>query len=542
MKNCTLKRTIGILMIAAALVGSQAASLAGTVTVVNDVTNNTTWFKTNTYLLDGYIYVRSNTTLTIEAGTVIKGAATPTSGENVGALFITQGAKIMANGTASEPIIFTAEDDDLSDPLDLGIYDRGLWGGVVILGNAPINTVANLTNVLANPKVDVFEGLPDTQVNGQFVNRFGGGDPADNSGVFRYVSIRHGGYAFLPNKELNGLSLGGVGNGTTIEYVETYATADDGFEFFGGTVNTKYLVSAFNDDDAFDTDQGYTGKNQFWFAIQENGRRDNGGELNGEPNGLAVSNAPISNFTVYNATWLGAGPGTQNTNANHGFTIREYSAPRIYNSIVTDFNNPTNTASVAVRITDARSGTMLTNGLLDLRDNLFWGFGTYSNAAAALLFTDGARSNTVANPQLTSISRTNDHLLDPRPAAGSPALSSPRTAPNDGFYTPVAYKGAFDANNLWLRGWTFLDKRGFLSTTDPGVPPPQLSIARVGNNVDLSFPSQTGVNYQVQSIMGFSGTSLNWASEGGLRPGTGSPITVSLPIDSTMKFYRVVVP
>ena len=107
--------------------------------------------------------------------------------------------------------------------------------------------------------------------------------------------------------------------GTTIDHVEAYAIADDGFEFFGGTVNTKYLVSAFNDDDSFDTDMGYRGTNQFWFAIQEPGTRDSGGEWNGEPNGIAVSNAPYANFQVYNATWIGGGTisGTA-TNSNNG--------------------------------------------------------------------------------------------------------------------------------------------------------------------------------------------------------------------------------
>src|SRR4029434_9863774 len=149
-----------------------------------------------------------------------------------------------------------------------------------------------------------------------------GNNDEDNSGVFRYVSIRYAGVVFQPNKELNGLSLGAVGRGTTIEYVEAYGTADDGFEFFGGTVNTKYLVSAFNDDDTFDTDQGYRGKNQFWFSIQEDGKRDNGGEWNGEPNGIAVSNAPVANFKLYNATFIGAGNLGTNTTPNHGLTMR----------------------------------------------------------------------------------------------------------------------------------------------------------------------------------------------------------------------------
>ena len=176
--------------------------------------------------------------------------------------------------------------------------------------------------------------MPDIQISGQFVHRYGGNNDDDNSGVLRYVSIRHAGFKVTADKELNGLTLACVGRGTTIDHVEMYAAADDGVEFFGGTVNTKYLVSAFNDDDAFDIDQGYRGKNQFWFAIQEPGTKDNGGEWNGEPNELVVSNTPLANFEIYNATWIGAGTGTT---LNRGLLVRDYAAPMLHNSILTEF-------------------------------------------------------------------------------------------------------------------------------------------------------------------------------------------------------------
>ncbi|MCU0783193.1 MAG: hypothetical protein MUF81_03925, partial [Verrucomicrobia bacterium] len=205
---------------------------------------------------------------------------------------------------------------------------------------------------------------------------------------------------------MNGLSMCALGNGTTIDHVEAYAIADDGFEWFGGTVNTKYLVSAFNDDDTFDTDQGYRGKNQFWFSIQEDGKRDNGGEWNGEPNTLAVSNTPIANFQLYNATFIGAGNVGTNTTANHGLTIREYSSPRVYNSILTDFTTSHGNGSIGLRIADVRSQAMLTAGLMDLRENIIAGFGTAAtNAASAILLSDTSRGNSTVNPLLTSISR-----------------------------------------------------------------------------------------------------------------------------------------
>src|SRR4030095_11884434 len=127
------------------------------------------------------------------------------------------------------------------------------------------NTSSSTAGNTNSPKYDVFEGLPDNQINGQNVYRFGGTNDADNSGEIQYVSIRHGGDEFLQNKKPKRPPMCAVGSGNNIDHAEAYAIADDGFEFFGGTVNTKYLVSAFNDDDTFDTDQGYRGKNQFWF-------------------------------------------------------------------------------------------------------------------------------------------------------------------------------------------------------------------------------------------------------------------------------------
>ena len=453
--NKSIEHSLKALCLSACLLGAQDA-MAGTVQVSGSIAANTTWSSTNEYVLNGFVYVLNSASLTIEAGTVVKGK--PGTDANTSCLIVTAGGKIFANGTRTRPIIFTAEADDVTDPDDLPIFQRGLWGGVVVMGKSVLNTPSDIAGAGAGPKYDVFEGLPSaTEINGQFVNRFGGNDDNDSSGVLRYVSIRHAGVVFLPNKELNGLSLCAVGRGTTIENVESYAVADDGFEFFGGTVNTKYLVSAFNDDDCFDVDQGYRGKNQFWFAIQEPGKKDNGGEWNGEPNGISASNAPLAKFEIYNATWIGAGT---NTSANNGLTIREYAAPHLYNSILTEFGGN------AVRITDARSGGFLTNGTLDIRDNLFWNFATngvpvnVAGSGASLLFNDASRSNEVVNPMLRGISRSANGGLDPRPSVGSPALTSLRTAPNDGFYSPVAYKGAFDANDLWISGWTFVSQKG----------------------------------------------------------------------------------
>src|SRR5882672_9330272 len=285
-----LRSRITTIILCLGLLGAAAAN-ANTIQITANLTGNVIWYNTNEYVLNGFIYVLTNSILNIEPGTVIRGKAG--TGLDSSALYITQGAKIFANGTEHSPIIFCSENDDLDDPNDIPLWQRGLWGGVVIYGKSVLNTASDASGNAASPKYDVFEGLPDSQVNGQFVNRFGGNDDNDNSGVMRYVSIRYSSTVILPNKEINSLSLCAVGRGTTIENVECFGAGDDSVEFFGGTVNTKYLASIFSDDDNFDIDQGYRGKNQFWFALQAPDRKDNGGEWNGEPNGLGVGNTPI---------------------------------------------------------------------------------------------------------------------------------------------------------------------------------------------------------------------------------------------------------
>jgi hypothetical protein len=540
--NRRLVLKLNAVILAACLLGTDAV-LADTVQVTSNISAAETWFNTNEYVLNGFVYVLDGASLTIQAGTVVK--AKPGQDANTSCLIVTRGAKILANGSRTQPIIFTAEADDVLIPDDLPIFQRGLWGGVVIMGKAVLNTSVDTAGNAASPKHDVFEGLPDTQISGQFVNRFGGTDDNDSSGVFRYVSIRHAGVVFQPNKELNGLSLCAVGRGTTIEYVEMYAAADDGVEFFGGTVNTKYMVSAFNDDDCFDIDQGYRGKNQFWFAIQEPGKKDNGGEWNGEPNGLAASNAPFANFEIYNATWIGAGT---NTTANRGLFVREYAAPKLYNSLLTQFGGN------ALRI-DEKSGHFLTNGLLQIRDNFWWNFATNGvavalgeNPAAASVFANPAWSNVVADPLLRRISRTNSpsFRLDPRPAAGSPVLSASRIPPDDGFYCGVSYAGAFETVN-WATDWTALGERSIIATAGSGTPAvcsapavscpqPTLSIKLSGANADISFLSQSGCSYQLKSASALPATS--WANEGSILSGTGGALTQRVSASGN-KFFKI---
>ena len=276
------------------------------------------WTKDKVYLCDGLVFVEEGAELTIEAGTVVKFTPRADVG-NPSALIITKGAKIYADGTRDNPIIFTAQADDVNNPTDLGPRDVSLWGGIVILGNGVTQKNGNATASV--------EGIP----TGETRAIYGGNDNNDNSGVLRYVSIRHGGRILSGSNELNGLTLAGVGSKTVLEYIEIYANSDDGIEFFGGAPNLKYAVVAFAEDDSYDWDEVYTGKGQFWFSIQRPDAADLGGEFDGTTPDDAT---PYSNGTVFN--WTHIGTGTTATAGGIGLLLRAGTAGTIANSIFTE--------------------------------------------------------------------------------------------------------------------------------------------------------------------------------------------------------------
>jgi len=453
-----------------ALLAAPAALLAqNTVVVTANVTANTTWTRTNTYLLDTKIYVTNGATLTIEPGTVIKGRpkANPVDAT---ALVIARGAKINAQGTATNPIIFTAESDLLNGNLTQS--ERGLWGGVVILGRSRLNTASGQGNV---------EGIPTTEPLGTY----GGTDDDDNSGVFRYVQIRHSGAIVAANVELNGLTMGGVGRGTTIEYVDVYAGNDDGYEWFGGTVNTKYLISSYNDDDNFDWDEGFRGKGQFWFAV---GASDKGNQAMEMDGGTSPEDGqPYALPELYNLTLIGSGATSTNT-ASNGLIFRDNTGGKVYNMILHDYRN----YAVRIETESAQSqdsAKRLAAGDLVLANSIFGSFGagttntqmftapnaTSGGAAPATNYTvehltAAAQANRInTDPLLTGISRTRNKGLDPRPAAGSPALSGARTPPADGFFNVTNYIGAFSTSN-WAKGWSAISSLGYLTDADAATP------------------------------------------------------------------------
>jgi hypothetical protein len=449
------------LKLLAALV-APAALFGADVTVNSNITSSRTWTKSNTYILDGRVFVTDGVTLTIEPGTVIKGKVR--AAQDASALVIARGGKINASGTASEPIIFTAEADNLNG--NLGQSDRGLWGGVVILGRARTNTASGSGNI---------EGIPTTEPLGLY----GGTNDADDSGIFRYVSIRHAGSLLGPNNELNGLTMGGVGSGTTIEYVEVFANADDGFEWFGGTVNAKYLVSAFNDDDAFDWDEGYRGKLQFLFTIQDPSVGNHAFESDGGT--TPEDGTPYAIPTIYNYTAIGSGSTATNA-LSIGPIFRDNTGGKVYNSIFHDFRG----YAWRIETESAQSqdsAKRLAAGDIAIANNIFGTFGAGTAATSLFLapnvttggaapasnytadhITAAAQSNRInTDPQLVAINRTKGGLLDPRLRAGSPALQLAATPPNDGFFTATNYLGAFTTSGNWAYAWTKLGRDGYFS-------------------------------------------------------------------------------
>lgn len=261
------------------------APVENEVIVTSNITSNTTWTNDKIWILGSRIAVTNGATLTIEAGTIIKGQAG--TGANATALVIARGAKINAVGTASSPIIFTSIADEIQpgqiQSPNLEPTLNGLWGGLLVLGNAPISADAESVQI---------EGIPASDPNGLY----GGTNSTDNSGTLKFVSIRHGGANIGEGNEINGLTLGGVGSGTVIENIEVVANQDDGIEFFGGTVNVTNALVWNVGDDGIDTDQAWAGTLTN-FVVLCGDETDHALEIDG-PEGVLLDGHTLTNGSI----------------------------------------------------------------------------------------------------------------------------------------------------------------------------------------------------------------------------------------------------
>jgi hypothetical protein len=421
------------------------------------ITSNLTLKAQYTYKLRGLVYVTNGAILTIEPGTKIVGE----TGQR-GGLIITRSSKIIADGTADKPIVFTSES---ANP------QRGDWAGVVILGNAPTNASFN-----GQAGVGEIEGGVN---NSDGLGLYGLGassNPADNSGILRYVRIEYAGYAFLPDKEINGLTLGGVGSNTVIDHVQVSYANDDSFEFFGGTVNCKHLISYKALDDDFDTDNGYSGKVQFGISLRDSAVADisksEAFESDNDANGSSLT--PQTSAIFSNMTVMGPKATLNNTGNSlfvWGAQIRRNSSISLFNSIIMGY-------PVGLFI-DATKGVPTDNnipGSLAVQNTIIAGCPT------PVLFDRGTNSNvpTTPNTQATIsawfntasygngilTNNTDVGLIAPfnyanpdfNPAANSAAtngasFSSGKLA-TGGFFTNVSYKGACAVGDTWWKGWT----------------------------------------------------------------------------------------
>jgi hypothetical protein len=432
---------------------------SGAAVISTDITANRTLYADTVYTLRGFIKVANGATLTIQPGTVIQGDFN-TLGSS---LFILRGARIVANGTAVNPIVFTS-----SRPV--GQRQSGDWGGLIIVGNGIVNRAAP-TNL---------EGT-GTGADNPTVDYAGGNNNSDNSGTLRYVRIEFAGYATAPDAELNALTLAAVGSGTTIEYVQTLAGLDDSFEFFGGAVDAKYLVSYDAGDDHFDMSEGYSGRLQYLIAYQNRQviPRAAAGNPSSDPQGIENDGCAGSNCTngqnsqpltapvVANFTLVGAPTGVfAGTSGGVGMMLRRGTGGFYLNGVVArweragislrdqttlDRLGPQNLVLNNIYVTQsgatfqAASGTTV-QGTVDMAANGI----VAATTATASLFT-----GLPAEPSSST-------ALDWTPAASSaiatgglatfPTAVSARAGT---FVTPTVYRGAADPSGAkWWTGWT----------------------------------------------------------------------------------------
>jgi hypothetical protein len=511
MKHVTLRSSIATAVAAAAVAGSAGAA---EVLVTADIATSTTWTKNNTYNLQGQIYVLPGATLTIEAGTVI--ASTTNLG---GALAVTRDARIVALGTAEEPIIFTSKADVATwtngDP-KTGTWRPTCneWGNLTICGRGYIGkygtgAIAGNTAAPNANNVAVMEGLTQSSSTDSRP-LYGGGNDFDYSGVLKYCSFRYGGKVIGLGNELNGISLGGIGKETVIDYVEVMNNVDDGIEIWGGTVDLKHFQVWNIGDDSIDLDHGWRGRGQFGLIVTGYSRiaASGSGFLDSqfEVDGAAKSDAqPVTTCAFYNVTSIGQPLAT----GRHALKYRDGARVQYNNCIFMDSgaemvrNDGTDGEATDGQTGYGHNGTLTFAACWTTDFNVTSTVNPFSNPAERYMAQTGGKlcqitdtvffnnanasayttANTVgvfnaANNNVQATVRpivlierganvTNGSQivqpvtrLDPR-AAGD-AVTSVGMAPANSFYAPAKYRGAFGANDNWAHGWSAASAYGFL--------------------------------------------------------------------------------
>jgi hypothetical protein len=498
-----MKRVLSLItgmlaIVATATAQAPVRNISGNLTGINN------WSADTIYKLTGKVYVKAGGTLNIAPGTIIKGdKSTPGS-----ALIVCRGGQIYAIGEATRPIVFTSSETP-------GNRAMGDWGGLVIAGNARINVPGGIGTFeggnLANPDGNVSDG------------QYGGLNDLDNSGELRYVRIEYAGFAYAPNSELNSLTLGGVGSGTKINYVQCSYGLDDHFEWFGGKADAKYLISFRGNDDDFDTDFGFSGKVQFGVCLRDTAVADAVSGAMGfesDNDGAGSANGPKTRPVFSNMTIIGprfTPTTTFDPNFRRAAHIRRNSELSAFNSIFMGW--PTgikidgdscqrNADSARIRIKNSVvAGCPLS--LDSTATTTSWGISNWYNQAA--------NSNTIytANTDVQLSNPFNYNNPDFRPAAGSPMLSG--ASFTDAFlatgFTTVAFRGAFGTEN-WTAGWsnfrpdTVSYTTGYfpLSITNTQVNAPEMTLypnpAQNDVALAITMPESQNITVVVRNVQG----------------------------------------
>ncbi len=400
---------------------SSAGPLPGSCIITGAIETDVTLTNEILWLPRGKVTVADGATVTIEPNTEIVGGTGPSTDYVV----VEQGGKMIADGSVNNPIIMRGD----------VAKGRGEWGGLAINGKAPINGCAEGTEVCTA------QGEGDS-------GTYGGNDPEDNSGVYRYMIVSNAGFEFSPDNELNGIALQGVGSGTTFEFIQVHLNADDGIEPFGGTVNMKYIVLTGHGDDSFDWTKGFQGKAQYVIVKQYGDDADRGIEAdnNGSNNDATPRSQPmLANFTII-------GPGSATADGSHGVLIREGTAAKMANFLVTG------STETCFDIDQTATFTQATAGESSVVNSVFGGCieATFDDDSADpfvvsewVMDQDG---NVDGDPKVTNYI----------PNADSPAIGIGAVPFNDAFFDNVDFAGAVrDAKSDWTKGWTVgLDRSG----------------------------------------------------------------------------------
>jgi hypothetical protein len=440
------------------------------------------------YSLDVRVHVPAGQTLKIAPGTVIKGKP-GTSPATETALIVERGGMIDACGSSDCPIVFTAD----ADPMDntYGLDNIGKWGGIVILGKATNNLTLSCNGPAGSGKLAVQDGLGTIEgFNAPADSKYWFGadvthgesfNDNDNSGTLKYVSIRHAGAILEVGNEINALTLGSVGRGTTLDHIDIVSCADDGIEFFGGTVNLKYASVLFGNDDMFDWDLGYSGKAQFLFGMKATTATsvdsDNGFEGDSDDN-KCKSNVPRSKPVIYNATIIGNAKTTKtvDNSAIAGFNAKEDTYGEIHNSIFTDFKNGFNLVNAspspdALQEWTAGNLIFVCNTLVNCTNDF-----TVGEVLVPALPDANRTKFATTDKNQTIATAASIGMVTPF-ANGSPAVDANPTlqnvtgcpvAPTDGFFSTAAYRGAFSPTGKnWLSEWSSSAIKSYIIGTQP---------------------------------------------------------------------------